>query len=61
LFSLSVAALVLGEAITLPVALGAACVLIGVALSQVPDLRRLLRARAAPSAAPESATSSRPA
>jgi O-acetylserine/cysteine efflux transporter len=47
LFSLSVAALVLGEAITLPVAVGAACVLTGVALSQVPDLRRLLRARAA--------------
>ena len=56
-FSLSLAALVLGEAITLPVAVGAACVLAGVALSQVRDLRRLLRARAAS----PSATSSRPA
>ena len=51
LFSVSLAALVLGEAITLPVVLGAACVLAGVALSQLRDLRRLLRARAATSAA----------
>jgi drug/metabolite transporter (DMT)-like permease len=59
-FSLSLAALVLGEPITLPVAFGAVCVIAGVALSQVRDMRRLIRARAAATPARPS-TSSRPA
>jgi O-acetylserine/cysteine efflux transporter len=57
-FSLSVAALVLGEAITLPVALGGVCVIAGVALSQLPDLRRLLRAGSPSRAARPGTTSS---
>jgi O-acetylserine/cysteine efflux transporter len=60
-FSLSVAALVLGEPITVPVALGGVCVIAGVALSQLPDVRRLLRARRRTGAAHASTSSSRPA
>jgi drug/metabolite transporter (DMT)-like permease len=60
-FSLSVAGLVLGEPITLPVALGGVCVIAGVALSQLPDLRRLLRARGRTGATRAPTSSSRPA
>jgi drug/metabolite transporter (DMT)-like permease len=60
-FSLSVAGLVLGEPITLPVALGGVCVIAGVALSQLPDLRRLLRARGRTGATRARTSSSRPA
>ena len=52
-FSLGVAGVVLGEPITLPVVLGAVCVVGGVALSQLPDFALLRRSHPAPIQEPQ--------